>query len=221
MKFKELSNKKLFIAVVIAVGLASIALIKPFGGKNEDKVLGQAENNTPVVKVEERFDEKEIQKIKDELKVKAGSLKFNFACYKMKMEDNMTSERSEHTVGIPNEMLRIGYVIYKDNESNEIYRFEDNSIYSKMVKGIYNWKIEGNYYTPLYKHFRVKYSMDLSRLDEDKGRSRYTINGKLEGTTEIEIRGICSIKKTKEIIDKSIYDKCKKYLEKLKMSKNK
>lgn len=146
-------------------------------------------------------------------------LNVDISLYKSKISNNNTATRSESCHGKGIEEVNISYFIYKEDESKEVFSAMYNSENSVAVKGIYKWEFEGNYYIPLYKKFKVNYVMDMGMLNEEED-AWYTLEGKLEGTMDVKITGICTVGKTKKIIEKEVLKQCKKYLEEFRMSKN-
>ncbi len=141
--------------------------------------------------------------------------------YKTEVNKNFTATlvRSCYSESVGKEETTIGkdisyyYDLYNNDEKLIETNYIGNKYSIKLNAFIVTGKFEGNYYLPLYKKFKVSYTVKIENAQQsDKSK----INGDMSGTVEVLIKGVCSKIKAKEIANDSIILEVRKYLDSVK-----
>lgn len=100
-------------------------------------------------------------------------------------------------------------IIYTHNIMN------DNEEFVPVVVKIEEYNFTGNYFMPFYKKFTTTYkcTFKTSNMSTDNVFTEENqISGKVEGTVVSEIKGICSIKKSKDLAIEKAFNSVKDYV---------
>jgi hypothetical protein len=84
-----------------------------------------------------------------------------------------------------------------------------------VIVKIEEYNFTGNYFMPFYKKFTTTYkcifkTSDMSTDNVFTGENQ--ISGEVEGTVVLKIRGICSIKKAKDLAKEKAFNSMKDYV---------
>jgi hypothetical protein len=91
----------------------------------------------------------------------------------------------------------------------------DNQELVPVIVKIEEYNFTGNYFMPFYKRFTTTYkcTFNTSNMSTDNVFTEENqIRGKVEGTVVSEIKGICSIKKAKDLAIDKAFNSMKDYV---------
>lgn len=106
------------------------------------------------------------------------------------------------------------------------FEYNNKNIYTHMIMNnteeivpvivkIEGYKFTGNYFMPFYKKFTATYKCTFKTPNMSTNNvftEENQISGKVEGTVEAEIKGICSIKKAKDLVIEKAFNSMKDYV---------
>ena len=127
--------------------------------------------------------------------------------YKSKCDSNQVA-----SIGYSNKL--INYDVRFEYNGKTIYRhliIKSNQKRILIIVKINDFKYQGNYYLPFYKNFSMEYKCSFSNI-KPKGNDMNKIDGKIDGSTKTEIKGICSIKQAKLISQTKAIESIKQYV---------
>jgi hypothetical protein len=129
-----------------------------------------------------------------------------------------SSINSNQTASIANSKKLGKYRIEFEHNNKNIYThiiMNDNQELVPVIVKIEEYNFTGNYFIPFYKKFTTTYkcTCKTSNMSTDNIFTvENQISGKVEGTVVSEIKGICSIKKAKNLAIEKAFNSMKDYV---------
>jgi hypothetical protein len=129
-----------------------------------------------------------------------------------------SSINSNQTASIANSTKLGTYRIEFEYNNKIIYThniIKDNQESIPVVVEIEEYNFTGNYYMPFFKKFTTTYKCTFKTSNMSSGNAftgENQIRGEVEGTVISEIKGICSIKKAKDLAIEKAFVSMKDYV---------
>ena len=129
-----------------------------------------------------------------------------------------SSINSNQTASIANSKKSGKYIVEFEYNNKNIYThniMNDNEELIPVIVKIEEYNFTGNYFMPFYKKFTTTYkcTFKTSNMSTDNVFTKENqISGKVEGNVVSEIKGICSIKKAKDIAIEKAFNSVKDYV---------
>jgi hypothetical protein len=129
-----------------------------------------------------------------------------------------SSINSNQTASIANSKKSGKYIVEFEYNNKNIYThyiMNDNEELIPVIVKIEEYNFTGDYFMPFYKKFTTTYkcTFKTSNMSTDNVFTKENqISGKVEGTVVSEIKGICSIKKAKDIAIEKAFNSVKDYV---------
>ncbi|MCB2290883.1 hypothetical protein LGK97_14140 [Clostridium sp. CS001] len=129
-----------------------------------------------------------------------------------------SSINSNQTASIANSKKTGKYRIEFEYNNKNIYThiiMNDNQELVSVIVKIEEYNFTGNYFMPFYKKFTTTYecTFKTSNMNTDNiFTEENQISGKIEGAVVSEIKGICSIKKAKNLAIEKAVNSMKAYV---------
>lgn len=138
-----------------------------------------------------------------------GILDFNFYS---------SSIKSNQVASIASSKMSGNYSIEFEQNDKNIYThlvMNDSQEVVPVIVKIEAYTFTGNYFMPFYKKFTTTYecTFKTSSMGADNVfTNENQISGKVQGTVAAEIKGICSIKKAKDLAMEKAFNSMKDYV---------
>jgi hypothetical protein len=125
---------------------------------------------------------------------------------------NKTEASQRARMGYSNKLVNYDVsFVYKGKTIFRYSTFKGNQKRISVDVKIDDYKYQGNYYWPLYKNFNMEYKCIFNNI-KSKDNITNKIDGNIDGSVKVEIKGICSIRKAKQIAETTALDWIKKYV---------
>ncbi|MDF2613961.1 MAG: hypothetical protein K0S71_1747 [Clostridia bacterium] len=129
-----------------------------------------------------------------------------------------SSINSNQTASIANSKKSGSYRIEFEYNNEKIYThtiMNDNEELVPVIVKIEEYHFNGNYFMPFFKKFTATYKCTFKTSNMSNNNvftEENQISGEVEGTVVSEIKGICSIKKAKDLAIEKAFSSMKDYV---------